>query len=54
MHNEALVKTPGLIVGRKGNVGSIYYSERPFFPIDTVYFVKSNFPNSYLRFFCVR
>jgi len=49
-HNEALVKTPGLIVGRKGNVGSVYWSERGFFPIDTVYFVKSELPNSFLYF----
>lgn len=49
-HNEALVKKPGLIVGRKGNVGSVYWSDRGFFPIDTVYFVKSELPNSFLYF----
>jgi type I restriction enzyme S subunit len=49
-HNKALVKSSGLIVGRKGNVGSVYLSNRGFFPIDTVYFVKSEFPNSYLFF----
>ena len=49
-HNEALVKTPGLIVGRKGNVGSVYWPDRGFFPIDTVYFVKSELPNSFLYF----
>lgn len=37
-HDEALVKEPGYIVGRKGTVGSIYYSPIPFFPIDTVYY----------------
>lgn len=49
-HNEALVKTPGLIVGRKGNVGSVHWSDSAFFPIDTVYFVKSELPNSFLHF----
>ena len=49
-HNEALVKTPGLIVGRKGNVGSVYWSDCGFFPIDTVYYVKSELPNSFLYF----
>ena len=49
-HNEALVKTPSLIVGRKGNVGSVYWPDRGFFPIDTVYFVKSELPNSFLYF----
>ncbi|HZQ20474.1 MAG TPA: restriction endonuclease subunit S [Terriglobales bacterium] len=49
-HNEALVKGPGLIVGRKGNVGSVFFADRGFFPIDTVYFVKSDFPNTFLYF----
>jgi type I restriction enzyme, S subunit len=49
-HNQALVKSPGLVVGRKGNVGSVYFADRGFFPIDTVYFVKSDLPNSYLYF----
>jgi type I restriction enzyme S subunit len=49
-HNEALVKMPGLIVGRKGNVGTVYLADRGFFPIDTVYFVRSDLPNSFLYF----
>ena len=49
-HNEALVKMPGLIVGRKGNVGSVYWSDSGFFPIDTVYFVESELPNAFLYF----
>ncbi len=49
-HNEALVTSTGLIVGRKGNVGSIYFSDKGFFPIDTVYYVKSQLPNSFLYF----
>lgn len=39
-HDSFLVKGPGIIVGRKGTVGSIYWEERDFFPIDTTYFVK--------------
>lgn len=38
-HNNALVDGPAIIVGRKGNVGSVYYSQEDCFPIDTVYFV---------------
>ena len=30
-HNEALVKRGGIIVGRKGNVGSIHWCDKPFF-----------------------
>jgi len=39
-HNEALVEGPGIIVGRKGSVGTVYWEEAPFFPIDTTFFVK--------------
>ena len=38
-HNESLVETRGIIIGRKGTVGVIYKSSIPFFPIDTVYFL---------------
>ncbi|MFQ1004424.1 restriction endonuclease subunit S [Gilliamella sp. CG22] len=34
------VKGPGVIVGRKGSVGSVVYSENNFTPIDTSYFLK--------------
>jgi type I restriction enzyme S subunit len=47
-HSEALVKGPGIIVGRKGNVGSIYWAESDFWPIDTVYFVESHQSNYFL------
>lgn len=40
-HNEALVSGPGVIVGRKGSVGTIYWEERDFFPIDTTFYVES-------------
>ncbi len=49
-HSQALVREPGIIVGRKGNVGSVHWADRGFFPIDTVYFVKSDLNNSYLFF----
>lgn len=38
-HNKALTTGPAIIVGRKGNVGSVYWARRGFWPIDTVYFV---------------
>ena len=40
-HNEELIKGPGIIVGRKGNVGSVFWSDTDFFPIDTVFYVRS-------------
>lgn len=39
-HNEHLVSGPSVIVGRKGTVGSLYWEDRPFFPIDTVFYIK--------------
>jgi type I restriction enzyme S subunit len=38
-HKAALVEGPTIIVGRKGNVGSIFWSPVDFWPIDTVYYV---------------
>ena len=49
-HNTSYTKCPALIVGRKGNVGSIHYSSRPCWPIDTVYFAPAT-PSVDLRFF---
>ena len=39
-HDTALVSGPGVIVGRKGTVGSVRWSAGDFFPIDTAYFVR--------------
>jgi type I restriction enzyme S subunit len=38
-HKTALVEGPAIVVGRKGNVGSVYWSPCAFWPIDTVYYV---------------
>ncbi|MHB1346242.1 MAG: restriction endonuclease subunit S [Candidatus Humimicrobiaceae bacterium] len=39
-NSEYLVDGPGIIVGRKGTIGSIKWSEVNFWPIDTTYYVK--------------
>ena len=39
-HNKPLVSGPGIIIGRKGTVGSIYWEQQDFCPIDTVFYVK--------------
>ncbi len=46
-HDTALVQGPSIIVGRKGTVGSLYWEDRDFYPIDTVFFVKSQWPMAY-------
>jgi type I restriction enzyme, S subunit len=39
-HNQALIGSGAIILGRKGNVGSLYYSATPCFPIDTVFYIE--------------
>ncbi len=39
-HHEPLVSGPGIIVGRKGTVGSLKWAASDFFPIDTVFYIK--------------
>lgn len=39
-HRESLVKTAGIIIGRKGNIGSITFSPNPFWPIDTAFYIE--------------
>jgi len=47
-HDASLVNGPGIIVGRKGNVGSVFWCDEDFFVIDTAYFVTSTIPLRYL------
>jgi type I restriction enzyme S subunit len=42
-HNEALVSGPGIIVGRKGSIGTVFYEKNDFYPIDTVFYVAPKF-----------
>jgi len=46
-HNASLVNGPSIIIGRKGTVGSLYWEDRPFFPIDTVFYVRTERPLTY-------
>ena len=39
-NSEYLIKGPGIIVGRKGTIGAIRWSEDDFWPIDTTYYIK--------------
>ncbi|MDV2931851.1 restriction endonuclease subunit S [Enterococcus faecalis] len=49
-HNEYLINGPSIIVGRKGTVGSIYYSEENSFPIDTTFWIKPKLENLSMGF----
>lgn len=39
-HNQALVKGPGIVIGRKGTMGAVSWIDSDFWPIDTTYYVK--------------
>lgn len=39
-HDRPLASGPGIIVGRKGTVGALYWEDRDFFAIDTVFYVE--------------
>lgn len=47
-HNEPYEKGPGIIVGRKGNVGSVFWSSKDFHPIDTVYYIDKETSNYFI------
>ena len=39
-HSSALVEEPVIVVGRKGNAGSVWITDGPSWPIDTTYFLR--------------
>lgn len=49
-HDEALVKGPGVVVGRKGSVGTVTWVDGDFYPIDTAFYVASQIPGLYCYF----
>lgn len=40
-HDQPLVNEPGIVIGRKGTVGAVHFASKPFWPIDTTYYVLS-------------
>jgi type I restriction enzyme S subunit len=50
-HDKSLVSGPGIIVGRKGaNAGSVSWSQKAFWPIDTAFYVLPVAPAASLEF----
>ena len=39
VHDRELISGPGIIVGRKGSIGEVHWSNGPSFPIDTTFYV---------------
>lgn len=40
-HCEAVTAGPTIIIGRKGSIGEIHFSQEPCWPIDTTYFIDA-------------
>lgn len=40
-HNEAMAEGPGVVIGRKGSLGTVHYSEGNYWPHDTTLWSKS-------------
>ncbi len=50
-HNKALVQGPGIVVGRKGNPGTVTLLPTEFFPIDTTFYVVPKHPHDECPYF---
>lgn len=48
-HDIAMAQAPGVVIGRKGTLGKVFYLDRDFWPHDTTLWVK-NFNNNYPKF----
>ena len=55
-HNEYLVEAPGIVIGRKGNPGTVEWSGKNFYPIDTTFFVVKKKGDLGMRFlfYCLK
>jgi type I restriction enzyme S subunit len=52
-HNDHKVDAPGVVIGRKGTLGTVYYLDEKFWPHDTSLWIKDfkgNFPR-YVYYF---
>lgn len=55
-HNDFLVNGPGIVIGRKGTMGSVVWIENNFYPIDTTFFVQDKLQvnNLYFHLFLLK
>ncbi len=49
LHSQAITQGPTIVVGRKGSLGEVNYSEGACWPIDTTYYIDSSSTNADLR-----
>lgn len=48
-HDDAVTNGAAVVIGRKGSIGSAYFSETKCWPIDTTYYVDATCTNQNLR-----
>lgn len=48
-HSKAYTEGPTIVVGRKGSIGEVAYSDGPCWPIDTTYYVDNSSTDQYPR-----
>jgi len=48
-HSEAMVKAPGVVTGRYGTIGEVFYAETDYWPLNTTLYVE-NFHGNHPRF----
>lgn len=53
-HSSTVTTGPAVVIGRKGSLGEIAYSDRPCWPIDTTYYVDSTATKADLRWLAYR
>ncbi|HEX7376749.1 MAG TPA: restriction endonuclease subunit S [Pirellulales bacterium] len=53
-HEEALIKGPAIVIGRKGSVGQVTWSDSDCFPIDTTFYVENKKPSKISILFLYR
>lgn len=45
-HNEGPIKGSGVVTGRSGSIGSVFYIEEDYWPLNTVLYVKQFYDNN--------
>jgi type I restriction enzyme, S subunit len=53
-HNKYLIEGPGIIVGRAGIPGSVYWSQKNFYCVDSTFYVQTDRKFIFLLFYCLK
>jgi len=48
-HSKALIDGPGIIIGRKGTVGAVWWVDNNFWPTHTTYYISTRQCEEYLK-----